>query len=169
MPTITAGDTVAEIGRRFAAERAAQCAGFTAADVTVTRDRFGRDVLVIPDGVARRLAESVRNGWREVADMATGYSRAFGPDTWEHAAAAAIITAYAASECDPADWQGLRDRKHAADWGQMPPVFIVGASGWDADVSWWAADCASDVHKAVSVPGTPSRKPSRPDHIEFTG
>lgn len=168
MPTITAGDTVAEIGRKFAAERAAQCAGFTPADVTVTRDRFGREVLVIPDGVARRLAESVRDGWRE-GGIELGNSRAFGPATWENAAAAAIIDAYAASECDPSDWQAVRDRKHAADWGQMPPVFIIGAAGWDAAAAWWANDCAGDVHKAVSVPGTPSRKPSRPDHIEFTG
>lgn len=86
-------------------------------DVTLTTDKMGRSVAVIPDRAAALLRESSRAGWQDVADMNTGRSRLYwkGP-TWETA----------------------RDYLDSVPAGRNSPDLIVGASGWDAAAQWWA-------------------------------
>ncbi len=45
--------------------------------ITVTVDKMGREVAVIPDADAARLAAAIKHGWTEIPDVADGYSRPF--------------------------------------------------------------------------------------------
>ena len=147
----------------------------TAADVTVTVDQLGRDTIVIPDAVAAELRKQVNQGWREIPDMADGYSRPFAPGSWTYETTTLIIDAYAASE-PPAELSeedaetARRNRRWASgDHARLSAVFIIGRSGWDPATRWWAQDVRSDAHKALSVPGYPGRAVRPNPIIEYTG
>ncbi|MER7331705.1 MULTISPECIES: hypothetical protein [unclassified Micromonospora] len=112
----------------------------TAADVTVTTDHMGREVIVIPDVFARLMRDITRDGWREFPGVADGESRKFPAGGWMFRTTATIVAAYAASPI-PAGATGhdadrYRQSRQYAEHG-CGYAFIVGAAGWDADARWW--------------------------------
>lgn len=89
-------------------------------DITLTADKMGRPVAVIPDEAALLLREASHEGWSDVADFNTGSSRLFGKG-------------------HPA-WELADDFLNSLpDRAPRGPIFIVGASGWDPDARWWSA------------------------------
>lgn len=123
----------------------------TAADVTVTADHMGREIITIPDAVAQILRGYIADGWREFPGVADGESREFPAGSWVYTVTATIVDAYARSEV-PATVTG-RDAERARQSRDHAPhgcgyAFIVGVSGWDADARWWR-DYAITVHLHV--------------------
>lgn len=112
----------------------------TAADITVTADHMGREVIVIPDAVAQIMRGYIREGWREFPDVADGESRKFRAGSWMFTTTAAIVAAYAASPVaagtDGRDADRFRQSRDHAEHG-CGYAFVVGVSGWDAGAGWW--------------------------------
>ncbi len=111
------------------------------ADVTVTIDRFGREVVVIPDGVAAALTAEIQDGWTEYTSIRFGESRRFGPDTWVYQTTVTLLKAFAASAAptgldDDATWRVERARTFAAQGVELYAA-IVSASGWHCDDRTW--------------------------------
>lgn len=59
--------------------------------VTLTTDRMGRTVALIPDPIARLLTAHQEDGWKEVPDVGWGCSRRFPPNHPVTRAARAIL------------------------------------------------------------------------------
>lgn len=122
------------------------------ADVAVYADKMGREVIVIPDDVARALRREINRGWCEIPGVADGYSRKFPEGTWVYAAVQVILAAYAASDIPDVRDDRAHDQAAAArQWagGDWPHTyaFIVGESGFDATEAWWRDyDNTTDLH-----------------------
>jgi hypothetical protein len=127
----------------------------TGAEVTVTMDQFGREVLLVPDAVARYMRTQVLDGWTECGVGATGRSRAFTALTHMFALTATLAETFAASDPPaemPADLraEALQDRERVAAGGTCYAQ-VIGAGGWDATARDYLG--ATDLH----VPGSPYR------------
>jgi hypothetical protein len=114
----------------------------TAAQITVTADRFQREVLVIPDEIARHMEAERKDGWHEAAGWAWGDSRYFPAGSWMYQTIITLMDAYAASAI-PAHITGERDlawakvhRGTAARHYELRPM-IVGTSDWNPDTRGW--------------------------------
>lgn len=110
-------------------------------DVTVTLDQHGREVIVIPDGVAAAISAEVHDGWTECKGMMYGESRRFEPGTWMYDTTVTLLNAFAASAAptgldDQGTWMVNRDREEAAR-GTTLHALIVGVSGWDTTDKTW--------------------------------
>jgi colicin import membrane protein len=69
----------------------------------LTRDQLGfavdwldREVILVPDAVARRMELERKDGWQEAAGFGWGQSRPFPAGTWMHQVITALLDAYAA-------------------------------------------------------------------------
>lgn len=129
----------------------------TSADITVTVDCIGREVIVIPDAVAEWMRAQVQHGWREIPDVAHGHSRPFAPGTHMHACTMAIMEAYGASSIpaglDARDQDRAIAQRAWAACGFQMIVAVVGRSGWDDDAAWWRD---YDTTRHLHIPGYPS-------------
>lgn len=128
-------------------------------EVTVTYDRIGREVIVIPDTIAAYMTAQVAEGWQEARGLATGNSRRFTPFVHMFHLASGLMSIYAASPVPAGAGLNLahagRDRDHAArGWSLWPS--IVGASGWDAANRWWT-DYKATAH--LHPMGSPHYRP----------
>jgi hypothetical protein len=110
--------------------------------ITVTVDKLGRDIAVIPDTDAARLAAAIKNGWTEIPELADGYSRPFPPGTWVHEVTIDILTMITLCGSTP------RVRSEATRG--MFYGFIVGQSGWNPAEAWWA-DFPATTHLRVGA------------------
>lgn len=134
----------------------------TPEDVTVTRDHMGREVIVIPDALARAMTAEIQRDWTEIPGVADGHSRKFREGHWMYAVTQTILATYAASPLPTdVDSRDLADATTARQWaGSEFPfayAFIVGQSGWDASTRWWADDnyaAHRDLHVTSPFPHT---------------
>lgn len=184
--------TDADVDRAARHFRISPAPELTAADVVVTCDNNGREIIVIPDAIAAELAAEVRRGWREFRGEANGESRRFAPGTWAYRTTDTIMSAYTASAIPEAlamwpekDHSHLnfppltherraqvdRERASGGNGYLAGSAFIIGRSGWDFDARWWAFDVRSLAHKALSPMGYPARvtRPADGHFIHFTG
>ncbi|MFE2157041.1 hypothetical protein ACFW9M_04420 [Streptomyces lydicus] len=113
----------------------------TPEQITITLDTWDRPVVVLPDGIARRLAVSSRT---DVKDY--GYchfeSRRFGADTFETRAVRATFEAVLAAHPDA---QGLGQyRRFGTGYFYG---WILGASGWNSTAHTWRDyDATKNLH-----------------------
>lgn len=118
-------------------------------DVTVTADKMGRPVVVLPDDAACWLTEASRAGWSEVLGMGYGHSRAYDPATPEHAAAVTILAAVVEDDpnhCAPGTTETAR---RGSFYGH-----IVGRSAWDTETEWWSYAITDPAHQALTCSGS---------------
>lgn len=141
-------------------------------DVEVTYDNMGREVIVIPDEIALAMNAEIRHGWREIPDVADGYSRPFSPDHWMFKVTSMIMATYAASpvpelceQFDERDRESAVGRRHVAAHPAGPQmiVFIVGRGDWNADARWWRDYPAN---KDLHVQGNPYAVTGRDVHFD---
>lgn len=115
------------------------------ADIEVTWDRSGRDVIVVPDDVARAMRARVQKGWKEWRGQAFGESIRFHPGHWMYDITVKILAAYGDSPVPSTEtgsdigWAEGARRRARGDGGFQPEatVPIVGRSGWDPETRDW--------------------------------
>jgi hypothetical protein len=123
----------------------------TPQQITFAVDWLGREVILVPDPIAKRMELERRNGWQECRGFAWGQSRPFPPDTWMHQVITTLVAAYAAAPIP--DTHAGRDRqdaeadRHWADrWGELRAT-VVGEGDFDPDTRHWRNFPASaDLH-----------------------
>lgn len=134
----------------------------TPEQVTVSYDWLGREVLLVPDPVARRMECERKDGWQEAAGFGWGQSRPFPAGTWMYQVITVLLDVFAASPI-PDAFDG-RDREYA----ELERVFagrhrdlrpcVVGVSDFDPDTRHWRNYPANaDLHpfgSASKVHGT---------------
>jgi len=113
----------------------------TPADIHLAVDWFGRDVIVVPDEIARRMEREREDGWHEFIGHAAGESRLFPAGTWMYEAITTLMDAYAASPIpdglnDPDTNRAAGDRNVAGKRWHLWPS-IVGESDWDDTTQAW--------------------------------
>lgn len=123
----------------------------TAEQIRFAVDWAHRDVILVPDEIARRMNREIKDGWHEYPGWAYGVSRSLPAATWMYEVTTTLMAAFSASPVP--DGLPDPDRKRAADlrfvaekrWHLWPSV--VGASDWDSETRSWRDYAAHhDLH-----------------------
>ncbi|MFB6629943.1 hypothetical protein ACFCWY_08615 [Streptomyces sp. NPDC056362] len=109
----------------------------TPADVTVTTDHAGRAYAVVPDDVARLLADASRKGIDPEARGISFESDLHPADSWTARTVRTIFEAVLASPAATEDHDAHGLAQYRKWDGGTFYGFIVGTSGWDTDTRWW--------------------------------
>lgn len=125
--------------------------------IAIACDWADRDVIVVPDEVAREMNRQINDGWREFVGDSWGESRPFRVGTWMYLVVNTLMAAFAASEVPDALTgkdrnRAVGERLAAADRWHLWPR-IVGASDWNPQTRTWRD---YNVNPALHVKGTPS-------------
>ncbi|AKN68698.1 hypothetical protein QR97_01760 [Streptomyces sp. PBH53] len=108
-------------------------ADLTMDQVTISRDRYDRAVVVLPDAIAERLAVSSHTDVKGY-----GYnhfeSRPFDADTWETRAVHAIFDALLQACPEERQWGLGQYRRYGTGYFYG---WVVGESGWDTEARNW--------------------------------
>ncbi|ONI88084.1 hypothetical protein ALI22I_20310 [Saccharothrix sp. ALI-22-I] len=119
---------------------------------TLTVDRYGMPVVVLPDDLHEHLHDTVCEGWHstglyrhpEGGEYYEGESREFTPDTWVHAFVSRLMDEVAAS--DIVDDSDRRLAAHPDAWFTGE---ITRASAWDAERGDWRDSTCPRPHVVV--------------------
>lgn len=134
-------------------------APLTAADIDIVVLHGAREVLLVPDDVARRMEAERRDGWTE-RGIDGGESRWFERGTWMYTTISTLMRVYGDStvsdDVDPADaYLTIRDRQLARTRCELWPS-IVGRSDWDTERTGWRDyDSNTDLHVFGSISAAP--------------
>ncbi|MEU7905287.1 hypothetical protein [Actinoplanes sp. NPDC049118] len=129
----------------------------TADQIRIVLDWAYRDVILVPDEVAREINRQVNDGWREYVSDAWGESRPFRVGTWMFQVVHTLMAAFAASDVHDSltgkdRTRAVGERLAAAERWHLWPR-IVSVSDWGHEARTWRDRSAShDLH----VRGTPS-------------
>lgn len=119
---------------------------------TLTIDRTGMPVVVLPDDLHEHLNATVQDGWHstgpyrdaEGEEYYWGESREFAPDTWVYAFVRRLMDEVAASDIVDGSDRQLADHPDAWFTGE-----ITRASAWDADRGDWRDRTHPKKHMVV--------------------
>ncbi len=142
----------------------------TPEQITLAVDWLNREVILIPDPVAKRMELERKRGWEECRGFAYGQSRPFPAGTWMHQVITTLAAVYADSPIPVTltgrdREHGAADRRFAARWGELRAT-VVGASDFDPDTRRWRNFPASaDLH----VFGWASKDPNEADAYRLAG
>ncbi|KUN57284.1 hypothetical protein AQJ46_47895 [Streptomyces canus] len=129
----------------------------SADEVTVTTDKGGRPVVLLPDDIVAALNTSSRTDFRDYG-IEGSESRHYAADSWE---AHTVQTIYSAVTASP----GVEERdKRGIECGYFYGA-VIAHRHWNHETRWWA-DYDGQRHE-MPITGliTRQRHPGHPEHM----
>jgi hypothetical protein len=129
----------------------------SADDVTVTTDKGGRPVVLLPDDIIAALNTSSRTGVKDYG-IEGSESRRYPAESWE---ARTIQTIYAAVTASPdVDDSDKRGIKCGYFYGA-----VIAHRHWNHDTRWWTDYTGQRLEMPCGGLITELRCPGHPDHM----
>ncbi|SDT74221.1 hypothetical protein [Actinoplanes derwentensis] len=131
--------------------------------ILITTKADGREVVIVPDEIARRMEHERKDAWREFPGRAGGESRPFPTGTWMYDTFSTLITAYGDSPIPEGlnlrNWSwAMADRWWAVAHYPELRVPVVGEGDWNPDTRTWRDFNANvDLHPIGTVHMIPGK------------